>query len=257
MPSMPSSWTAFKHQHQKIKKRVFVSGEGPPVIVIHELPGMILECVSFAEKLRDEGFTVYLPLLFGRPNMKVEPTFTWLRYPIMMCIRRELYLFKKQTTSPIMDWLRSLSQHVNQKHQLDRVGAIGMCMTGGFVVPMMLDDFLQAPVMSQPAFPTGHDDFGVDQSVIKAVQQRCEAGAQIKTYRFSEDPVSKPEKIKAYQETFGDALLYEELPSTFQHQNNLGCHSVFTGDYSDKDGSPSKLAFLDLVAFFNEKLKTV
>ncbi|MEM6724591.1 MAG: dienelactone hydrolase family protein [Bacteroidota bacterium] len=257
MSSMPASWKVFHHQFEKINKRVFVSGDGPPIIIIHELPGMIVECVSFAERLRAQGFTVYLPLLFGQPNMKMESILAMMRYPVMMCIRRELYLFKKNTTSPIMDWLRNLSQYVNDQHQLDRVGAIGMCMTGGFVIPLMLDDFLQAPVMSQPAFPVGDTNLGIDPAVVKKVQQRCEAGAQIKAYRFSKDPLSKPGKIKAYQEAFGDALLYEELDSTLQKERKLGCHAVFTGDFIDQAGSPSTIACADLVAFFNEKLKAV
>lgn len=257
MSKMPTSWNSFDHEFGHMTKPVFVSGDGPPIIIIHELPGMIVQCVEFAERVREQGYTVYLPLLFGKPNQKLGHPISWIQYPVMMCIRRELYAFKKNTTSPIMDWLRNLSQSVNDKHQTNRVGAIGMCLTGSFVVPMMLDEFMVAPVMSQPAFPASGRNFGFDQAVLETAKERCEAGIEIKAYRFKEDKLSTPSKIKAFKRVFGDALLYEELDCEYQHQNKLGCHSVFTGDYSDETNSPTRIAFNDLMQFFDLKLKPV
>jgi dienelactone hydrolase len=46
---------------------VYRAGSGPAVIVIHELPGIHPGMVEFARRLIGEGYTVWLPSLFGRP----------------------------------------------------------------------------------------------------------------------------------------------------------------------------------------------
>ena len=47
-------------------KRVYCSGSGPGVIVIAEIPGISPHVARFSRWVRDAGFTVYMPSLFGR-----------------------------------------------------------------------------------------------------------------------------------------------------------------------------------------------
>src|ERR1044071_7330916 len=47
-------------------KRVYVAGRGPAVIVMSEMPGISPEVARFARWVRDAGFSVYMPSLFGR-----------------------------------------------------------------------------------------------------------------------------------------------------------------------------------------------
>ena len=49
-----------------IAKRVYVAGSGPAVIVMTEMPGISPHVARFARWVRDAGFTVYMPSLFGR-----------------------------------------------------------------------------------------------------------------------------------------------------------------------------------------------
>lgn len=49
--------------------RRYYQGNEPAVVIMHELPGMIPECVDLARKVASSGFTVFLPLLFGKPNV--------------------------------------------------------------------------------------------------------------------------------------------------------------------------------------------
>ena len=49
-----------------VTKRVYVAGTGPAVIVMTEMPGISPEVARFSRWLRDAGFTVYMPSLFGR-----------------------------------------------------------------------------------------------------------------------------------------------------------------------------------------------
>ncbi|MDJ0719934.1 MAG: hypothetical protein QNJ54_37900 [Prochloraceae cyanobacterium] len=48
------------------KRTVYKKGNGPGVILMHELPGMIPECVDLARRLADANFTVYLPQAFWK-----------------------------------------------------------------------------------------------------------------------------------------------------------------------------------------------
>src|SRR5262245_31532683 len=49
-----------------ITKKVWIAGKGPAVIVMAEMPGISPHVARFARWVRDAGFTVYMPSLFGR-----------------------------------------------------------------------------------------------------------------------------------------------------------------------------------------------
>src|ERR1700710_3294716 len=49
-----------------ITKRVYIAGNGPAVIVMTEMPGISPHVARFSRWVRDAGFTVYMPSLFGR-----------------------------------------------------------------------------------------------------------------------------------------------------------------------------------------------
>jgi len=51
---------------EETSRRVYVSGSGPGVIVLSEMPGISPHVARFARWVRRAGFTVYLPSLFGR-----------------------------------------------------------------------------------------------------------------------------------------------------------------------------------------------
>jgi dienelactone hydrolase len=100
---LPSGFTEFRFEAERISHRVFHKGTGPAVLVIHELPGMVPECIGLGEEIARSGFSVYLPLLFGEPRDRSPG-----RFCVEVCIRREIYLFARNGGSPIVAWLRSL-----------------------------------------------------------------------------------------------------------------------------------------------------
>ncbi|MBW2379986.1 MAG: dienelactone hydrolase family protein [Deltaproteobacteria bacterium] len=53
-------------------KPVWRSGNGPGVIIMHEVPGITLEVARFARIVRDRGFTVFLPEMFGTVDKPVS-----------------------------------------------------------------------------------------------------------------------------------------------------------------------------------------
>ena len=43
---------------------------GPAVLLLHELPGLYKEDIELGRRIAQSGFTVYMPLFFGKPNGK-------------------------------------------------------------------------------------------------------------------------------------------------------------------------------------------
>lgn len=120
----------------------------PGVVVMHELPGMTPACVDFAIRLSEHGFRVHLPLLFGEP---LDDQF--LKHGRALCVSQEFARLQAGVSAPITDWLRALARHLAPEDTGVRVGAIGMCLTGAFVIPMIIEPAVQAGVISQPAIP--------------------------------------------------------------------------------------------------------
>jgi dienelactone hydrolase len=71
--------------------RLFSKGNGPGVILLHELPGLTHETVEFAEWIADHDFHVVMPLLFGSPLQ--NPMLGLLKSPVL-CVRKEFNNFE-------------------------------------------------------------------------------------------------------------------------------------------------------------------
>jgi hypothetical protein len=50
-------------------------------------------------------------------------------------------------------WLRALSARIAEVCEGPGVGVIGMCLTGGFMISLMVDPHVLAPVTCEPALP--------------------------------------------------------------------------------------------------------
>ena len=68
-------------------------------------------------------------------------------------VSREFTLLAANKSSPVTDWLRALARLAHQECGGRGVGAIGMCVTGGFALSMALDPVVLAPVLAQPGLP--------------------------------------------------------------------------------------------------------
>jgi dienelactone hydrolase len=187
---------------------VYVKGNGKGVILMHELPGLTPECLEFADCLVNAGFRVYLPLFFGNPNEScLRQKINFITVPF--CLSKEFGTFATGKSSPITDWLKKLCQHIHQEyHSQDKgIGVIGMCLTGGFVLAMMVEPSVIAPVISQPALPlysltflgnrnNAKEDLGVSETDLKQAKSR---NIPLLGMRFEEDCISpcvRFEKLK-------------------------------------------------------------
>src|SRR5579862_3547884 len=137
---------------EEVTKVVHVAGVGPGVIVMTEMPGISPHVARFSRWIRDAGFTVYMPSLFGRDGAvpSVEDGAAVFQ---RACVSAEFRALAANESSPVTQWLRSLARLAHEECGGPGVGAIGMCFTGNFALTMMLEPSILAPVLSQPSLP--------------------------------------------------------------------------------------------------------
>lgn len=242
--------------HDGETRDVYRRGTGPGVVVMPELPGITPEVARFATWVADAGFSVYLPDLFGTP---MKPVSRWYVYGAMAraCVSREFRVFASNASSPIVDWLRALARTAHAEQGGKGVGAVGMCITGNFVVALMLDAKVLAPVMSQPSLPLQNKGaLHLSPEEIAGAKKRiAEDGARILGLRFHRDPFCPAERFARLREEFGEAFESIEIDPRHGDQTRLKpIHSVLTTHLIDRDGEPTKDALNRTLAFLKEQL---
>jgi dienelactone hydrolase len=238
---------------------VFVSGKGPAVIVIHEIPGITPEVLRFARWVREAGFTVYLPHLFGKPgkpNSQGYMNSSILR----VCIAREFKIWSADQHSPIVDWLKQLARQAHGECGGRGVGALGMCITGNFALSMMVEPAVRAPVLCQPSLPP-HDQGGIHASPDDAgiVRARLEQeNLTMLAYRFAGDPVCRAARFDAMSAALGPRFQGETLPDSAAKPDTFRKHphSVVTTHLIDEQGSLTRCKVDEIIAFFRARLMT-
>jgi dienelactone hydrolase len=219
--------------------RVFRTGDGPAVIVMHEVAGITPPTVRLAELIAENRFAVFMPLLFGGVGQSTRVR----RYAALAqaCLSREFTIFARGRTSPIVGWLRCLAQEARRECEGRGVGVIGMCFTGGFALAMMADDAVVAPVLSQPSLPAElplipcratRADLGLSPEDLERVKRRRDTGARFMGLRFTCDRISPGERFAALRDLLGDRFLAVEVPSWPGNRHGIRgkAHSVLTGD---------------------------
>lgn len=182
---------------------VYRQGEGPAIILIHELSGLTPEVITFADRVREAGYTVYLPVLFG-----AAPADTKIRQglaAVSCCISREINMLAKGKTSRVVTPLRQLATAVANPH----VGVIGMCATGGFALALAAFEPTRVAVAAQPSLPLPVTpgcarDLGMSPADVGSLRSRLSAGeVEICVARFSADKKSPAIRLHTLQERVG------------------------------------------------------
>lgn len=244
-------------------RRVFVSGSGPAVIVMAEMPGISPHVARFARWVRHAGFTVYLPSLFGTDGAvpRAEEGLAVLR---RACISAEFHAMAGRGASPVTAWLRALARRAMDECGGPGVGAVGMCFTGNFALSMMLEPAMLAPVLAQPSLPL--DDPAAlesDPQELAAIRARLDReGLTVLAYRFEGDRHCRAERFAAYRAALGERFIGRVLPDTaanpdpppfFRHVV-ASPHSVLTAHLVDAAGEPTRQARDDVLAFLRQRL---
>jgi len=241
-------------------REIFRAGSGPAVIVIHEVPGITPLVAAFGQRIVDRGMTAVLPNLFGTPGRPMTISYALSSFA-RACVSSEFTLLATNRTSPIVHYLRELAKDEHAKCGGPGVGAVGMCLTGGFALAMSVDPTVVAPALSQPSLPLptnglrrrslGLSDDDYDKVKERAVDNLCVMGL-----RFSGDSKSPGDRFVRLREDLGENFIGVEIDSS--PSNPWGypknAHSVLTEHYSDVEGSPTRVALEDLLNFFASRL---
>ena len=246
-----------------ITKVVQVSGIGPAVIVMPELPGISPYMARFARWVREAGFTVYMPSLYGRDGdpSSLEATQEVFR---KICVSAEFHAFAGNGSSPVTQWLRALARQAHAECGGPGVGAIGMCFSGNFALSMMLEPVMLAPVLTQPSLPI--DDparlESSDEELARIKARLDHDGLDVLAYRFAGDRICQAQRFAAYQRALGERFIARELPDNAANQEVPEFfekvvqtpHSVVTVHLIDEAGQPTRAARNEILAFFRQKL---
>jgi dienelactone hydrolase len=256
-----SAYERFDFSDGRWSRPVYRRGQGPAVIVIHEMPGLHPAVIRFADRVAAAGLSVYCPSLFGEPGRPVTSGYALRSMLSGLCIRREFHAWATAKSSPIVDWLRALARKAHADCGGRGVGAVGMCFTGGFALAMMTEPAVVAPVLSQPSLPLAFGPGGarraaaVDASLeeIACARHRFEnEGLSMIGLRFRGDPWVPDLRFAALKAAFGAKFDAIEIdPKDAAPGPMPDPHSVLTLNL--REDGPTKAAEQRVIAFFKER----
>ena len=258
LPDPMTDYERFPFTVDGISHPVYRRGSGPGILLMHELPGMTPQCLALADRIRARGFHVYLPLLFGEPGEDAGG-----RRAVSICLRHEFSCLAGNESSPITGWLRALAARIFEECGGPGIGAIGMCFTGNFVLSLMIEPHVIAPITSQPALPllaftdARKAALAVSPDELQAAKQRTSAGMSLLGFRFSKDSICPKERFQRLRQEFGPAFEGIEIDSSpgNRHGISTGAHSVLTGQFVDHPDHPTYQALQKALAFLEARLK--
>jgi dienelactone hydrolase len=240
-------------------KPVLTTGTaGPAVIVIHEVYGFTPTLARFCRWIRDSGFRIYAPVLFGSADAsnpeRIQPSRL-----LGLCISREFYLFAAGRSSHVVEWLKELARLAHGECGGLGVGAVGMCLTGNFALAMAVEPEVLAPVLAQPGLPS-HKPAALDISAsdLAMVRTRVEnEGLLIHGYRFQGDKFCRAARFETLRRELGVGFIGTTLPDSAANPNGRKPpHGVFTTELIDEAGQPTRAAVDEVIGFFRGRLRS-
>lgn len=255
------------YSHAGITHSVFCLNDGsskPPVLLLHELTGLSPGTLAYAEEL-SQDFTVYVPLLFGEKgkfSLVNGLNAYWFRGFTDFFPGGEWGMSERRS-APIVEWLRGVVQTIGARHQQQRIGIIGNCLTGPLPIALLDQSQVTAAVVAQPALPmrvwysTAADQASLGLSPID-LTAAARSTAKIYGLRFETDCMSHPDKLKTLRDLFADRLINGEIPaSAYQTEGKpINAHSTLIGAWRqhDKAGQSSRDARAHVRTFLQQEL---
>ena len=233
-----------------VKRQLYVAdGGGPPVILLHELPGLVDSDLQTCRLIAGKQYTVIAPLMFGKPGGKGDVVHNYRAF----CGIDEFACHQSNTTSTHVCWLRQLCGAVHERWTGGKgVGVIGMCLTGAFPIALLSEPSVVAPVICQPTTPVNFwTYFGLftDERALGLYQKDLDiAKAAVKSrnipllgLRYKGDWRCRKPRFERLAEEFGSNFFRLDLPG--KH------HSTMAIDRCDD-------ALMEVIAFFNQHLRS-
>jgi dienelactone hydrolase len=258
---MLEGFTTRDFTHAGKTRTVYRRGEGPGVLIMHEIPGITPQVARFASWVADAGFTVVMPSMFGTPGKPISRGYIAREFA-RACISHEFRVLAAHQSSPITDWLRALCRDTHAELGGAGMGALGMCLTGNFALSLMMEPFLLAPVLSQPSLPLPVSPrhrraLHLSPEEEANLRRRAAEGVPVLALRFDCDPMCPRARFETLRRQIG--ARFESIELSCRDANPYGNrppHSVLTTDLVDAAGHPTREAAERVTAFFTERLKT-
>lgn len=180
---------------------------------MHEVLGFRPTLARFCRWIARADFRVYAPIPFRSPDTTNTEKVKISRI-LGLCISREFIMLAANRSSPVTDWPRQLAHLAHQECGGPSVGAIGLCLTGGFALSMAVDPghSCACPGRAKPPVmtPAVLDISPFDLDRVKA---RIGAeGLTIRGYRFQGDTLSRAPRFETLRTQLGTAFIGTELP---------------------------------------------
>jgi len=264
-PHMPADFTRRLLAVDGAEKPVYVAGQGPAVIVMAEMPGISPDVIRFARWVRDAGFTVFLPSLFGTDGALPEAQ-AGAQVFRAACISKEFRaLGGGGHSSPVTSWLMGLARIARAECGGPGVGAVGMCFTGNFALTLMLEPAVLAPVLCQPSLPLDNPaGLEISPDELQRIRTRMEKeNLSALAFRFAGDHFCRAERFAAYAQALGPHFDGHVLPDhaanpsppPFFATHVPTPHSVVTAHLIDQAGEATIAAPDQILAFLTRRLK--
>lgn len=252
---LPQHYSYYGIDHL-VYESIHNSKEKPPLILLHQLPGLSKKTLDYAQTLTTK-FSVYVPLLFGELNMD---NFVYGSY---------FYLtnseWQPRENRPIYEWARLLSIDISDKHPGKKMGVIGMCLTGAMPLALLENKHINSIVVSQPTLPiisiTQYSKSSLYLSDLEYhfAKQRAHSGeVKILGLRFENDGLAKREKLKTLKTDFSDAYIDLEICQCEYEKYNIAqsAHSVLIDDWDKEQasGHPVNIRRQQVMQFFQAQL---
>jgi len=232
-----NAWAPRLYSYNGIEHYVYAatsnSKDKPPIILLHELPGLSKETLEYAQTLTPD-FSVYVPLLFGEMFVEDVPN------GVSAYFFNSEWLFTE--SRPIYAWARELSKDIAAQHPGKKMGVIGMCLTGAMPLALLDNKQITSIVVSQPYLPFiawfDSTKASLDLSELEycEAKQRIDSGeVQILGLRFQNDKMSEREKLKTLKTDFSKGYIDLEICTNEYADNDIpaDAHSVLISTWNN------------------------
>jgi dienelactone hydrolase len=215
----------------------------PPVVLLHELPGLTPADLALGYCLAGRELHVYVPVLFGEPGQD-----NGILGYFQSCATREFECSKLSTSSSVLDRIEQVVEHAH-KVAGRGVGVIGMCLTGIFPLALLRNRHVRAAVVCQPTLPFSLlargpagaqiDNLGLGQDDLVAALR---SDVSFLAVRYAQDRLCPEGRMKKIETTFGDRVAVIRIPTDAPKR-----HSTLAADYDPT-------AFDDTVRYLKVRL---
>jgi len=196
---------------------VFRRGEGPAVLVLHEVPGINDATLAVAERIRCAGFTIVLPDMLPPPFAPGGARLL-VGNMVRVCVAREFWALALGYDRPLTRWLQALAIREHGLAGGPGIGVVGMCLTGGFALAAATREPVSVAIASEPAVPFrlrpgASRDLGMSEGEVQLLVDRVASGELcVRAFRYDGDLMTPPARLARIKELLGSDVVIEPIP---------------------------------------------